>query len=75
MCGNLLVDIIGAVITGLCTGIGVGVANWINEKKIRSKLDDMDIKLTSIKKEGIIKTIITNSENMSNQMMGKNAKR
>ena len=35
-------DIIQPILTGMCTGFGVGFANWLHDRKISKTLDKID---------------------------------
>ena len=51
-----MTDFVQAILTGLFTGLGVGVANYLHEKYIRDKLDSYSDKLkrlTEVLKNGI----------------------
>ena len=37
-----MVEIVQAILTGLFTGIGVSIANFINEKHMRERLDKIN---------------------------------
>jgi hypothetical protein len=61
-----------SIVTGLATGLGVGLANWISTNKINKALDKMDTNIKTIaganpniKFEGVTK------ENIQEKIWGK----
>jgi hypothetical protein len=46
-----MTDWIQAVLTGLFTGIGVGIANWINDKHVHNYLERINMALNKVKEE------------------------
>ena len=45
-----MADILGSVLTGLCTGIGIYIANYLGEKHIKERLNNISNALTELKK-------------------------
>jgi hypothetical protein len=45
-----MTDYVGYILQGLFTGIGVGVAGYITEKHIRTKLEKIEFELRNIGK-------------------------
>lgn len=46
------INFIQAIITGLSTGLGVGLANWLHDRKISKVLDKIDGVLTFKRNRG-----------------------
>ena len=44
-----MTDFLGAVVTGLASGLGLGFANYFHEKHIRTKLEHIDGVIDKIK--------------------------
>ena len=61
-----------SVVTGIATGLGVGIANWISTNKINKALDKMDNNIKSIATNNPnIKFEGVNKENIQEKIWGK----
>ena len=45
-----MTDVIQGILTGLCTGIGIVIANWIGKKYIEPKLEESHNHIQNIKR-------------------------
>lgn len=43
-----MIDIFQAILTGLFTGLGVGIANYITEREIKKRLDFIYSKIAKV---------------------------
>ena len=61
---------IDSILTGLFTGLGVGISQWITNNKINKALDRMDNNIKNLKNEKINIEGVT-PENINEKIWGK----